>query len=189
MQTILAADIKRGQVLMLDGAPHAVEEFHSAGTAKTKRKIHTRLRNLIKGLHVERVFTEDDRVAVAELEQRRVQFSYREGDMFVFLDAGTFEELDLTEAQLGERHWFLKENEEYKALFLEGKLLEVVLPDSVALRVEQTALPQRGGSDAAWKPAKLEGGLEIMLPLFVGPGDSVRVDTATRKYLRKETAE
>ncbi len=189
MQTTPAAEFKRGQVLLLDGAPHVVEDFHATGTAKTKRKIHARLRNLLKGLHVERTFSEDERVPVAELEQRRVQFSYRQADTFVFLDAESFEELNLPAQQIGERHWFLKENEEYKALFLEGKLLEVVLPDSVALRVAQTAAPQRGGSDAAWKPATLEGGLEIMVPLFIAPGDVVRVDTQTRKYLRKESAD
>ncbi|MCX7886963.1 MAG: elongation factor P [Verrucomicrobiae bacterium] len=189
MQTIEAGELKRGQVLMLDGVPHVVEEFHAVGTAKTKRKIHTRLRNLLKGLHAERAFSEDDRLPVAELEQRSVQFSYRDGERFVFLDTESYEELSLSTGQIGERKWFLKENEEYKALFLEGKLLEVVLPDTIPMKVETTAAPQRGGSDAAWKPATLEGGLEIMVPLFIAPGEVVRVDTQTKKYVRKETAE
>ncbi|MCX7887076.1 MAG: elongation factor P [Verrucomicrobiae bacterium] len=189
MQTIEARELKRGQVLMLDGGPHMVEEFYAVGTAKTKRKIHTRLRNLQKGLHVERAFSEDDRIPVAELEQRVVQFSYRDGERFVFLDTVSYEELALSASQIGDRKWFLKENAEYKALFLEGKLLEIVLPDTVPMKVETTAAPQRGGSDAAWKPATLEGGLEIMVPLFIGPGEVVRVDTQTRKYIRKETSE
>lgn len=174
---------------MLDGVPHVVEEFHAVGTAKTKRKIHTRLRNLLKGLHVERAFSEDDRIPAAELEQRTVQFSYRDGDRFVFLDTASYDELSLTAEQIGERHWFLKENDEYKALFLEGKLLEVVLPETMPMKVEATAAPQRGGSDAAWKSATLEGGLEIMVPLFIGPGEVIRVDTQTRKYVRKETTD
>jgi elongation factor P len=189
MQTVLPSGFKRGQVLMLEGAPHVIEQFHTTGTAKTKRGLHAKLRSLITGRHVARVFTEGERVPVTELGSRTVQFSYREGDTFVFLDAQTFEELDLTVEQVGERHWFLKENEEYKALFLAGKLLEVVLPDSVALKVEETAPAQRGGADGAWKSAKLEGGLEIMVPLFIGPADAIRVDTVERKYLRKETAE
>lgn len=188
MELVAATELKRGQVLMLDNVPHAVEEFHITGTAKTKRKIHARLRNLTKGVHVERAFWEDERLPSADVENRRVQFSYRDGDRFVFLDAETFDEVALTAEQVGERHWFLRENEEYRAVFLEGKLLEIELPDSVAMKVESTAAPQRGGSDAAWKPAQLEGGLEIMVPLFIATGDVVRVDTRTRKYLRKESA-
>lgn len=187
MELVSAADLKRGQVLMLDNVPHAVEEFHITGTAKTKRKIHARLRNLVKGVHVERAFWEDERLAAAEVENRRVQFSYRDGERFVFLDAETFEEVVLTADQVGERQWFLRENEEYRAMFLEGKLLEVELPDSVPMKVESTGAPQRGGSDAAWKAARLEGGLEIMVPLFIATGDVVRVDTRTKRYLRKET--
>lgn len=188
MELVAATELKRGQVLMLDNVPHAVEEFHITGTAKTKRKIHARLRNLTKGVHVERAFWEDERLPSADVENRRVQFSYRDDDRFVFLDAETFDEVALTAEQVGERHWFLRENEEYRAVFLEGNLLEIELPDSVAMKVESTAAPQRGGSDAAWKPAQLEGGLEIMVPLFIATGDVVRVDTRTRKYLRKESA-
>ncbi len=188
MQSIVATEFKRGKVLLLEGAPYIVEDFHHTGAAKQKPKVHARLRNLRSGHHVERVFAEAERIPLMELEGRRVQFSYQQGDRFVFLDSATFEELDLNSEQIGERHWFLKENEEYTAWFLEGKLLEIELPDSVPLRVEQTAAPQRGGSDGAWKPAKLECGLEILVPLFIAPGDVVRVDVRQRKYLRKEAA-
>jgi elongation factor P len=172
---------------MLDGAPHVIEHCHAPGTAQAKPKMHARLRNLKTGRVIERIFADHERVAVAELETRRVQFSYRQGDTFAFLDAETFDELDLTTGQVGERRWFLKENEEYKALFLEGKCLDIQLPDHVALKVEETAAPQKGGSQAAYKPAKLEGGLEVMVPLFIGPGEIIRVDTHDRKYAGKES--
>ena len=74
-------------------------------------------------------------------------------------------------------------------MFLEGKLLDIQLPDHVALKVEETAVPQRGGSQAAYKPATLEGGLEVMVPLFIGPGELIRVDTRERKYAGKEAAQ
>ena len=89
--------------------------------------------------------------------------------------------------QIGERHWFLKENDDYRAMYLEGKLLDIILPGHVSLQVKETAPPIRGGSDSAWKPAKLETGLEIMVPLFITQGETIRVDTATRKYVGKET--
>ena len=114
-----------------------------------------------------------------------MQFSYKQGETYVFLDTQTFDELNLTAEQVGDRRWFLKENEEYKALFLEGKLLDIVLPPQIPLQVVETAPPLRGGSDSAWKEAKLETGLEIMVPLFIAKGETIRVDTAGRKYAGK----
>lgn len=189
MQTVLPNEFKRGMVLMLDGQPQALEEFHASGTAQTKPKIHGRLRNLKSGRLSERVFADNERVPLAEVQHRRAQFSYRQGDMFAFLDAETFEEYDLPAEFIGERHWFLKENEEYHALFLDNKILDIILPPAIPLQVTETAPAQRGGSDAAWKPARLETGLEIMVPLFIATGETVRVDTTTRKYLGKESGE
>jgi len=189
MQTVSPSEFKRQMVLLLDGAPHLIEDFHLTGTAQTKHRHHTRLRHLRSGRIIERVFSENERVPVAELETRRVTYSFQQGDVHAFLDAETFEELDLTAEQIGERRWFLKENQEYKALLLDGKLLDVVFPPQVALQVVETAPPQRGGSEAAWKSAKLETGLEIQVPLFIAPGETIRVDTATRKYAGKESSD
>ena len=173
-------------VLMLEGAPQVLEEFHATGTAQTKHKLHGRLRNLKTGRIGDRVFTENERVTVADLAQRKVQLSYKQGDDYVFCDVQTFDELVLSAAQVGDRRCFLYENEEYKALILDGKLLDIVLPDAMALRVVETGPAQRRGSDAAWKSAKLESELEIMVPLFIEKGELIRVDTQQRKYLGKE---
>jgi elongation factor P len=186
MQTILPSEFKRGMVLMLDGAPQVLEELHSSGTARSKHKLHGRLRHLLTGRIGDRVFPENERVPVAELQTRRVTFSYQQGDTYAFLDAETFEELDLTAGQVGDRRWYLKENEEYRALFLEGKLLDIVLPPQVPLRIVETAPAMKGGSDSTWKEARLETGLVIMVPLFIEPGETVRVDTHERKYAGKE---
>jgi elongation factor P len=186
MQTVLPSELKRGMALLLDGTPQLVEDLHTTGTAQTKHKLHARLRNLKTGRIADRIFAEAERLPVAELAQRRVQFSYQQADRYVFLDAETFDELVLTAEQVGDRQGFLKENEEYRALFLEGRLLDIVLPPSLPLKIQETAPPIRGGSDSAWKPATLETGLEIMVPLFLAPGEVVRVDTQTRKYLGKD---
>jgi elongation factor P len=185
MQTVLPAEFKRGMMLLLDNAPHYVEDFHASGTAQTKHKLHVRLRNLKTGRVVDRAFAENERVAVAQVQQRTVQFSYKQGDNYTFLDTRSFDELTLSAEQVGDRRWFLKENDEYKALFLEGSLLDIVLPPQVPLLVVDTAPPIRGGSDSAWKEAKLETGLEIMVPLFIAKGERVRVDTQERKYAGK----
>ena len=185
MQTALPADFKRGLVLLLDGVPHVVEELHVSGTAKTKHKLHVQLRNLHSGHVFERTFPDNERVPTTELEYRRASYSYAKDDVFTFLDAETFEELTLTAEQIGDRRPFLKENEEYRAVLLEGRLLDIVLPDVIPLAVAETAPPQHGGGDSAWKPARLEGGLEIQVPLFVASGETLLVDVKTRKYAGK----
>jgi len=123
---------------------------------------------------IEKPFKADRLLLVAErtLEHSRLRREVREG---------------LNGERLGDRRWFLKENEEYKAMFLDGALLDIVLPPQVALKVLDTAPPVRGGSDTAWKEAKLETGLAIMVPLFIAKGETVRVDTASRKYAGKQS--
>ncbi|MCX8071934.1 MAG: elongation factor P [Candidatus Binatia bacterium] len=187
MPTVSPAEFKRGMVLLLDGVPHVIEEMHSTGTAKFKQKVHARMRHLASGRVIERTFADTEAVPVADLEQRKAQFSYKQGDTFIFLDSESFEPLELSSAQVGEKRWFLKEGEEYKTLFIDGKLVDVVLPDQIVLQVVETGPPQRGSSDSTWKPAKLETGLEIMVPLFIETGERVRVDTAERKYSGKES--
>jgi elongation factor P len=188
MQTILPSEFKRQMILMLDGAPHVVEDMHTSGTAQTRHRLHTRLRHLTTGRLIDRVFAENERVPVAPLETRRVTYSYAKADMQVFSDAETFDEFEFSNEQLGERRWFLKENEEYKALRLDGRLLDLVLPPQIPLKVVDTAPASRGGSDGAWKEAKLETGLQIMVPLFIATGEIIRVDTAGKKYLGRETS-
>lgn len=176
-------------VVMLDGSPHVIEDMHTSGTAQTRHRLHTRLRHLTTGHIIERVFAENERVPVAPLETRRVTYSYSHGDTQVFIDIETFDEYEFSNEQIGERRWFLKENEEYKALRLDGRLLDIVVPPQIALKVVDTAPPARSGLNASWKEAKLATGLQVMVPLFITNGDIIRVDTAGKKYLGKETAE
>jgi elongation factor P len=186
MQTVLPSEFKRQMVLLLDGSPHVIEDMHTSGTAQTRHKLHTRLRHLTTGRVIDRVFAESERVPVAAMETRRVTYSYAKADMRVFSDIETYDELEFSDEQLGDRRGFLKENEEYKALKLDGRLLDIVLPPQIALKVVDTAPPSRTGLNSSWKEAKLETGLQIMVPLFIANDDIIRVDTAAKKYLGKE---
>ncbi len=186
MQTVLPSEFKRWMVLILDGTPHIIEDMHTSGTAQTRHKLHTRLRQLKSGRVIERVFAENERVTVAPLETHRVSYSYSQRDSHIFIDEESFDELELNSEQLGDRRWFLKEKEEYKALLLDGKLLDIVFPPQIPLKVADTAAPIRGGSDSAWKEAKLETGLQVMVPLFIAKGETIRVDTTTKKYAGRE---
>src|ERR1700687_440760 len=102
METILPSRFKRQMVLLLDGAPHVIEDLHTSGTAQTRHKLHTRLRHLTTGRLIDRVFAENERVPVAPLETRRVTYSYAQGDNRVFVDIETFDEFEFTNEQLGE---------------------------------------------------------------------------------------
>ncbi len=176
-------------VLMLDGVPHVIEEMHTSGTAQTRHKLHTRLRQLRTGRIIDRVFADNERVPVGQMETRRATYSYAHGDTHVFIDVERFDEFEVSNEQIGERRGFLKENEEYKALLLDGNLLDIVLPPQIPLKVVDTAAPIRGGSDSAWKEAKLETGLQIMVPLFIAKGETIWVDTAGKKYAGREATE
>src|SRR5664279_2293456 len=188
MQTILPAEFKRQMVLMVDGSPQVIEDMHTSGTAQTRHRLHTRLRHLTNGRLIERVFAENERVQVAPLETRRATYSYATADGQAFIDIDTFEEFEFSNEQLGERRGFLKENAEYKALRLDGRLLDIVLPAQIPLKVVDTAPASRTGSTTSWKEAKLETGLQIMVPLFITNGEIIRVDTAGKKYLGKENS-
>lgn len=188
MQTVLPSEFKRQMVVMLDGAPHVIEDMHTSGTAQTRHKLHTRLRHLTTGRVIDRVFSETERVPVAPLETRRATYSYAQGDTRIFTDIETFDEFEFSNEQVGERRWFLKENEEYKALRLDGRLLDIVLPPQISLKVVDTAPPSRTGLNTSWKEATLETGVQVMVPLFITNGDIIRVDTAEKKYLGKDTS-
>ena len=178
---------KLSNVSFVSGAPEVLEEFHMSGTAQTEPKLHPRLRHLRTGRLTEHTFSEGERVPIADAQYRRARFSYHDGQDNVFSDAETFEELTLSAQQIGERRWFIKENEEYRALFIDGRLVDITLLPTVALEVADIAAPIRGGADAAWKPARLGTSLEIMVPLFIAPGEKIRVDTTARKYAGRES--
>ena len=186
MQTVLPSEFKRGMVLMLDGAPQLVEEFHVSGTAQTKHKLHVRLRHLKTGRLTDQTLPDGERLPIADVQHCRVQLSYADGKDFVFSDVESFEELALSAEQIGDRRCFIKENVEYRALLLDGRLLDIVLPPNVTFEVVDTAPPTSGGSVATWKPARLDAGLEIMVPLFITNGEKIRVDTTERKYAGRE---
>lgn len=188
MQSVLPSEFKRNMVIMLDGAPQTIEEFHASGTAQTRHRLHVKLRNLKSGRLTERVFGDTDRLPVADLGHRQVQFSYQNGDTSVFTDNQTFEEFEIGMELLGERKWFLKESVDCTALILDGKVLDVIFPPQVALKVIETTPAQRGVSESSWKTAKVETGLEVMVPLFIEKGDPIRIDTATKKYLGKDNS-
>jgi len=187
MQTLLPEELKPGMVLMLDNTPHRVEDSYVTGSAKTQHKTHFKVRNLTTGHVSEPILPQSVRIPVVDAQHRNIQFSYKNGDEFVFTDSRTYDEFTLSAVQLGERQGFITEEQEYRAVLLDGKIVDIVLPDHVALKVVDTTPPQRRAMTSALKTAKLQGGLEVLVPLFIGNGDVIQVDTTTRRYVGKES--
>lgn len=185
------AAVKRGMLLRHQGHVYFVEDVSERHSGKMKPTFHVALRDAVDGRHIERAM--DDLLPVEEVAgtYRPMQYLYARGEERMFMDAQTFEEQDLGEAVRRDGlDPFLKEGDEFRVLFAGERPLRVQVPDSVTLRVADTAAPSHAvgtGGGGVLKEARLENGLEVRVPLFIKPGDLVRVDTRSREYLGKAT--
>lgn len=182
--------LKRGMLLRHQTHVYQVADFHERHTGKQRPTVHVALRDIRDGRPVDR--TLDDLMPIEEVEHalRRMQYLYARDKVFVFMDAETFEEHELTDAQLAGQSSFLTEGAEYRVLCIDGTPVSVEIPDIIPLKVALTAAPQHsvGAASNVMKEATLENGLEIRVPLFIKTGDTIKVDTRTRVYVGKEHA-
>jgi elongation factor P len=182
-----AKDFKRRMVVELDGVPHMIEQIHvqtpSARGAATLYKV--RARNLKTRARLERTFKGQDALPEVQFERRPVQFLYRDPDGFHFMDAEDFNQFTLTADDLGDQADYIHDGiADVTALMVNGQVLAVELPDTVALEISEAAPGVRGNSATGrTKPATLSTGLVIQVPEHLEPGTLVRVDTRTGEYL------
>lgn len=148
--------------------------------------VRTKLRNLRTGALIDRTFRPDEKLPPAPLEERRAQFLYRQGDEYTFMDLESYEQFIVTARQLGDAGAFLKEEMEVSILFYHQEVIGVDLPITVELAVVETEPGVRGDTvSGGSKPAKLETGAIVQVPLFVEVGTRVRVDTRTGSYIAR----
>ncbi len=184
---ISSNDFRPGVTIELDGSAWRVVEFLHVKPGKGSAFVRTKLKNAQTGQVIERTFRAGEMVPQANLEKRVMQHTYKDGDDYVFMDMESFEEFRLSAAQIGEKSKYLKEGMEVNILFWKNNVLDVELPNSVVLEVVETDPGVRGDTATGGsKPAILETGAQIMVPLFVAVGDKVRVDTRTDTYLGRE---
>lgn len=180
--------LKRGMLLRHQNHVYEVTDFAEHHAGKQKPTVHVSLRDIRDGRPVDRSL--DDLLPIQEVQRsyRRAQYLYAKGLVRVFMDAGNFEEYEVTEAQLGGRGAFLVEGAEYRSVWIDGALATVELPDIISAKVTVTAAPSHSVGTAAniTKEATLENGLVIRVPLFIKSGDSIKVDTRTRGYAGKD---
>ncbi len=182
----LSNELRPGSKIEMDGTPYLVVEYQHHKPGKGGAMVRTKLRNLRTGALIDRTFRPDEKLAPAPLEERRAQFLYRQGDHYTFMDVETYEQFDVTETQLGGTKAYLKEEMEVTILFYHTEVIGVDLPIVVELTVEETDPGVRGDTASGGsKPAKLETGAVIQVPLFIDVGTRIRVDTRTGTYVTR----
>ena len=179
-------DFRKGLALLIDGKLYVIVEFQHVKPGKGGAFIRTRLKNVENGLVVEKTFKVGAGVEIVDLEKRKAQFLYREGDTFHFMDLETYEQLQTNEKVIGDAVKFLKDNMEVELSIANGEIVAVELPFFVELEVVETEPGLKGDTvSGGGKPAKLETGATVTVPLFVNIGDVVKIDTRTGEYIER----
>lgn len=177
-------DLKTGLTLELDNGLWSVVEFLHVKPGKGSAFVRTKLKNVQTGQVVEKTFRAGEKVAKAMLDRREMQYLYKEGADYVMMDNESYEQLNVTEAQIGDGIKYLKENMIVQILMHSGKILGVDIPPHVELEVVDTPPAEKGNTaQGGTKPATLETGAVVNVPFFVSNGDRIRVDTRTNQYL------
>ena len=183
---IFAGNLRPGMKIEVDGVPFVVTDYQWVKPGKGGAFNRTKLKNMRTGAIVERTFRTEEKLPPAELEEKRTQFLYQSGDEFHFMDTETYEQFFLSEEQLGDARKYLKEEMVVTIVSHRGSPLTVEVPTFVELAVAETDPGVRGDTASGGsKPATLETGAVIQVPLFINVGDRLRVDTRTGTYIER----
>ncbi|MFN2432461.1 MAG: elongation factor P [Gemmatimonadota bacterium] len=180
------ADFRNGLVLRYEGALFQIVYFQHVKPGKGGAFVRTKLKNILSGAVIDRTFRAGERVEDVRLERRPLQYLYSSDGIYYFMDGGTFEQYPVSAATVEAQTKFLKETTVVDALFHEGRILLIELPNFIELEVSQTDPGLRGDTaTGGTKPATLETGAVVQVPLFINTGDRIRVDTRTEQYLER----
>ncbi len=184
---ISSNDFRTGTSIELDGQVWRVVEFLHVKPGKGSAFVRTKLKAVVSGSVVEKTFRAGEMVPQAVLDKSSFQHTYKEGEDFVFMDMTSFEEMRLTAQQIGSQCKYLKEGMDVNILSWNGKPLEVELPNTVVLEVVQTDPGIKGDTATGGaKPAVLETGAQVNVPLFISTGERIKIDTRNDTYLSRE---
>ena len=183
---ISTSDFRNGLTIETDNQLYQITYFQHVKPGKGGAFVKTKLRNLRTGAVVEKTFRAGERMEQAVIERRKMQFLYRAGDDFTFMDVETFDQTSLAMARIGDSAGYLKSDMEVAVVTYNGELLGVEIPNTVDLAVTQTDPGLRGDTATGGnKPATLETGAVVTVPLFVNQGDVIRVDTRSGQYVQR----
>ena len=181
-----AGDFRNGTTFEMEGNVYRIVEFQHVKPGKGSAFVRTKLKNVITGSTLEKTFNPSDKFPAAEIEKKVMQYLYNDGGLYYFMDNETYDQVPLNEEQLGDCLKYLKENMEVTVLSYKGNTFAVEPPTFVELEVTYTEPGFSGNTTTtSGKPAKLETGLEIQVPLFVNIGDILKIDTRTCEYMER----
>ncbi len=183
---VTAGDFRNGVTFEMDGKVYQIIEFQHVKPGKGAAFVRTKIRNVIEGSVVEKTFNPTEKFPTAFVERKDMEYSYTDGDLFYFMDTETYEQVPVSANELDDNFKFVKENMVCKVLSYKGKVFGVEPPTFVELQVTQTD-PGFAGNTATTptKPATLETGCEIRVPLFINEGEMIRIDTRTGEYMER----
>ncbi|PZV26082.1 MAG: elongation factor P [Snowella sp.] len=184
---ISSNDFRSGVTIELDGSVWRVVEFLHVKPGKGSAFVRTKLKNAQTGSVIEKTFRAGESVPQASLEKLTMQYTYKDGNQYVFMDMETFDEVRLNPEQLGDRVKFLKEEMSVNILFWNDTVLDVELPNTIVLEITDTDPGLKGDTaTGGTKPAIVETGAQVMVPLFVTIGERIKIDTRDGSYLGRE---
>ena len=183
---ISAGDFRNGVTFEMDGNVVQIIEFQHVKPGKGAAFVRTKIRNVISGSVTEKTFNPTDKFPTAYVERKDMQYLYSDGDLYYFMDNETYENIPISKDVLGDNFKFVKENMDCKVLSYKGKVFGVEPPFFIELEVTQTDPGFKGDTATnATKPAVLETGAEIRVPLFINEGEMIRIDTRTGEYMER----
>jgi elongation factor P len=183
---ITANELRNGKAFELDGELFVVTSFQHIKPGKGSPFVRIKMRGIKSNSTIERTFRPDEKIQDAYLENKKMQYLYKDGDHYIFMDTENYEQLSLSEKELEEESNYLIENNFVDIVFYNDQAIGVELPTSINLRVASTEPGYRGDTaQGGSKPATLETGLEIQVPLFIEEGDLLKVDTRSGEYIER----
>ncbi|MBE6829210.1 elongation factor P [Clostridium sp. KNHs216] len=183
---ISAGDFRNGVTFEMDGNVVSIIEFQHVKPGKGAAFVRTKIRNVITGSVVERTFNPNDKYPTAYIERKDMQYLYNDGDLYYFMDLETFEQTPINQSVLGDNFKFVLENMTCKVLSYKGNVFGVEPPNFVELEITKTDPGFKGNTATnALKPATVETGAEINVPLFIEEGERIRIDTRTGEYMER----
>ena len=183
---ISAGDFRNGVTFEMDGNVVQIIEFQHVKPGKGAAFVRTKIRNVISGAVTDKTFSPTEKFPTAFVERKDMQYLYQDGDLYYFMDNETYENIPISADTLGDNFKFVKENMDCKVLSYKGNVFGVEPPFFVELEVVETDPGFKGDTATnATKPAKLETGAEIKVPLFIEEGDHIKVDTRTGEYMER----
>lgn len=186
-ETKSVMDVHEGDFLNIDGdVCRVVDVDKKSGGGQFGSIIHVKYVVLSTGSYHDKRFNPSDKVEIPDVQVVKCVFSYKDQDTFYFMDETTYEQYEVSASALGKFGSFIKENDEVEVIVYEGRALSINKPDKVKVKVEQTGDVSSGTDKSVWKPALIEGGIEIMVPGFIKTGDTILIDTEKFEYIGRE---